>query len=198
MFKKELTGNCGQHDTVLPCICSSALHYLEFSILWYRNRVHYASWNIFGCTDHVSPSMQKFWSKCLEFSLIFYIPFLILKTLQHTPHGASHWIRYHFCYFAALLKLHCPITKPWPLFAATLFSLCQVKSPSSPLGFISAGFPQLLICFCASVIPGLNVHLFTTATSWSCFLWNRTPFWGEAIILAVGIYIYGACTTLTE
>lgn len=147
--------------------------------------LNFASRNIFGHTDHVS-SMQNVPSKPLEFSVIFYMPIITLKTLQHIPHCTSHWINYHFCYFAALLKLHCPIKKPWPPFAAALFSLCQVKSPFSPLGSISASFLQLLICFCASVIPGLNVHLFTAATSWSCFLKNRTLFRCEVIVLAIG------------
>lgn len=158
--------------------------------------VHFASWNIFSHTDHVSPSMQNTYNKPLEFSVIFCMLIITFKTLQHIPHCAFHWISYHFCHFAALLNLHCPITKPWPPFAATLLSLFQVKSLSSPLGSISASFLQLLICFCASVIPGLNVHLFTAATSWSCFLKNRTPFWAEAIIPA--IVTYGAHTMFTE
>lgn len=158
--------------------------------------VHFVSWNIFSCTEHVSLSMQNVYSKPLEFSVIFYMPIITLKTLQHISHCASHWISYHFCYFAALLNLHCPIKKPWPPFAAALFSLCQVKSPSSPLGSISASFLQLLICFCAPVIPGLHVHLFTAATSWSCFLKNRTPFWCGAISLAIGTQ--GACRMLTQ
>lgn len=135
---------------------------------------------------HVSPSMQNVYSKPLEFSVIFYMPIITLKPIEHVPLCASHWISYHFCYFGALLNLHCPIPQPWPPFAATLFSLHQVESPSSPLGSISASFLQLLIHFFASVIPGLNVCLFTAATSWSGFLKNRTPFWGEAIILAIG------------
>lgn len=136
-------------------------------------------------------SNRELWTGLHSTSLFLFIRFtlseiLTLKPIQHIPLCASHWISYHFCYFGALLNLHCPIPKPWPPFAATLFSLHQVESPSSPLGSISASFLQLLIHFFASVIPGLNVCLFTAATSWSCFLKNRTPFWGEAIILAIG------------
>lgn len=151
-------------------------------------------------TDSVFLSMLSFCSKLLEFPVLPCIHTATLKTLRPTlitqdlPHiplcPSSHWISLskscrHFHYFDALQNLYCPIPTPRPLFAALLFSLHRVKTPSSPFGSISASFLQLVIHFGVSVIPGLIIHLFAAATSSCCFLKNGTPFWGDAVILPI-------------
>ena len=144
--------------------------------------------------------MPSFCSKLLELSVTPCIQIVTLKTLQLTlitqdlPRiplcPSSHWISlskscHYFHYFDALPNLYCP-SQTHGLLLQLRYSHCtKLKLPFSPFGSINASFPQTVIHSCASVIPGLIIHLFTAATPSCCYLKNGTPFCGDAVILHI-------------
>lgn len=137
------------------------------------------------------PSLLTAFHHQCEASIANSLNFVILPTNMATQNSSARLHNATYLRFFSVLHptesicCNLPTTSIISILHWTYFAPSQThssfavpfayKTPSSPFGFISDGFLQQAIHFCASVAQGLIIHLDTAATSPCCFLKERKP-----------------------